>query len=436
MSIHELLHPLAAGYARPLLAGLAAGSILLVATLLICRRLEGRPAAVRGHLLFLALVAFALPFQAAFLLINGLDPSDLGVRSDNAPLILGERSQAVIGPGGFREDADWECPLAALIVAGWLVGGLSVLRRVPRSHEVGSEARGGDARLLGWVDEARRSMSITEAVPLIVAPGVTAPSVVGILRPFIVLPATAVDDLEEDETRGVILHEMAHIARKDNLLRLVETAIVTVYWFNPLVWMVRSRCDLERERACDERAVDHISGPDPLLRAIHKLCRGTVVPEAAAISCISGSRISARVDSLSRPRSVSLMPVLVASVILVLTAAAGLTAALLVDPPATSTQTDSGFGFLVRTSRDDGAVLVEMEVRDVTGSVLSSPKVQAIPAGETVISTTSGNLRFDIVIRFDSEDRGEARLTARRSDRVVADVRQLFIVDPYNEGER
>jgi bla regulator protein blaR1 len=433
MSIHELLHPLAAGYARPLLAGLAAGSILLVATLIICRRLEGRPAAVRSHLLFLALVAFALPFQAAFLLINGLDPSEPGAKNDT---VQPSAVATVIDPGEPRKDVDWECPLAVIIVAGWIIGGLSVLRRLPRSHKVGPEARGGDTRLLGWVDEARRSMSVTEAVPLIVAPGVTAPSVVGIFSPFIVLPAPAVHDLEEDETRGVILHEMAHIARKDNLLRLVETVIVTVYWFNPLVWIVRSRADLERERACDERAVDHLPGPDPLLRAIYKLCRGTVVPEAEAISCITGSRISARVDGLSRPRGNSLLPVLVASVILVLAAAAGLGAALLVDPPPTSTQTDSGFGFLVRTSRDDGTVLVEMEVRGATGSVLSSPKVQVIPSGETVINTSSGNVQFEIVIRFDSEDRGEARLKARRSDRVVADVRRKFVVDRSNEGER
>jgi beta-lactamase regulating signal transducer with metallopeptidase domain len=436
MSLHEFLHPLAGGYARPLLASLAAGSILLAAALLICRRLEGRPAALRSLLLFLALLVYALPFHAAFVSLNRLAPSDFRVKNDTAQLILAGRPQATVMPGESGGHADWECPLAVLIMAGWLVGGLSVLRRLPRSYQVVSEARGGDTRLLDRVDEARRSMSVTEAVPLIVASGATAPSVMGILHPFIVLPAKAVDDLEEEEIRGVILHEMAHIARKDNLLRLVETAIVTVYWFNPLVWMVRSRGDLERERACDERTVDHMPGPDPLLRAIYKLCRGTVVPEEAPISCISGSRIGARVHGLGRPRSTSLLPVLLASVVLVITTAVGLAAALLVDPPAISTQTDSGFGFSVRTSGDDPSVLVEMEIRDATGSVLSSPRVNTLPSGETVVNTTSGNLRFEVVLRFDSEDRGEARLTARRSDRIVADVRKQFVVDRINEGER
>lgn len=91
---------------------------------------------------------------------------------------------------------------------------------------------------------------------------ISSPFVLGVLRPRIYLPYGLSKDTEE----YVISHERAHIQRKDHLIKPFAYGLLTVYWFNPLVWLAYILLCRDIEYACDERVLKNLS---PNLRKLY-----------------------------------------------------------------------------------------------------------------------------------------------------------------------
>ncbi len=105
-----------------------------------------------------------------------------------------------------------------------------------------------------WVDEAQTLAEVFEIPgPVVVAEStlVTMPIVCGVWRPSIVVPADAAH-WSDERRRVVVLHELAHIKRRDCLTQSLAQLVCAVYWFNPIVWLAARRMRAERERACDD----------------------------------------------------------------------------------------------------------------------------------------------------------------------------------------
>ena len=80
---------------------------------------------------------------------------------------------------------------------------------------------------------------------------VESPFILGLFRPLIYLPFNMTDE----DMANVLAHENAHLKRCDHLIKPLAFLLLTVYWFNPLVWLAYILLCRDIELACDERVV-------------------------------------------------------------------------------------------------------------------------------------------------------------------------------------
>jgi beta-lactamase regulating signal transducer with metallopeptidase domain len=138
---------------------------------------------------------------------------------------------------------------AALILAHLLVGTARVWQLARRAEEV------RDAEWLSLVGRLSRRLGLTQAITLRRSVRVTMPMACGLVRASVLLPADA-DDWTRERREVVLLHELAHVKRRDCLTQLMAQAACALYWFNPLAWVATRRLRVERERACDDQVLD------------------------------------------------------------------------------------------------------------------------------------------------------------------------------------
>ncbi len=138
----------------------------------------------------------------------------------------------------------------------WLAGLLFVLVRVAIAHAGahllvirGTMVHDDDwHRLAG--DTAKR-LGIRRLVRLRWSAWTAVPLSVGVWRPTIILPEMA-KMWDEQHRRTVLLHELAHVRRRDCLMQLLTQVACAFHWFNPLAWVAARQSRIERERATDD----------------------------------------------------------------------------------------------------------------------------------------------------------------------------------------
>ena len=91
---------------------------------------------------------------------------------------------------------------------------------------------------------------------------VVVPTVIGVLRPTILLPVSMASGVPPDHLEGILAHELAHIRRYDHIVNLVQRLIEALLFFHPAVWFLSRRIRIERERCCDDLVL--ASGGEPL----------------------------------------------------------------------------------------------------------------------------------------------------------------------------
>jgi beta-lactamase regulating signal transducer with metallopeptidase domain len=102
------------------------------------------------------------------------------------------------------------------------------------------------------------------------SPAGNGPVVDGVFRPQICLPYGIDRLLTKSELNAVLLHELTHARRRDNLIWLIHEIGLCLLWFHPLVWVTGSRLALYRELSCDESVIQSARGRD-LISALAKL---------------------------------------------------------------------------------------------------------------------------------------------------------------------
>jgi len=118
-----------------------------------------------------------------------------------------------------------------------------------------------DEALRAMASRLARRLHIGRAVTLLESRMVDVPTVIGFLKPVVLLPATALAGLSPQQIEAILAHELAHIRRHDYLVNLLQTLVETVLFYHPAVWWLSRRIRIERENCCDDLAVSLCGDP-------------------------------------------------------------------------------------------------------------------------------------------------------------------------------
>lgn len=155
----------------------------------------------------------------------------------------------------------------------WFAGAVLILGRMLVIHrrftrKVNRVSASTDNRLLRLWKACCQQVHVRQQIPIIVFNEISQPSVMGAMRPKLLLP-TDVTNLKDDQLRLIMLHELAHITRRDLGVNWILFGLRLFHWWNPIYWLAATRFHSLREQSRDamvlrwlERQADHSNNRD------------------------------------------------------------------------------------------------------------------------------------------------------------------------------
>ena len=291
---------------------------------LAVRLLKRAPASTRYWLWFLAAVKLLVPSVLLAWLVSGMLPAmpalsppslEQPVTGSPAsglerpayeilePFLLSPPLVAHLVPSAVHNEIYCTLSLAWLagflfFVVRWAVGSLSFAWAVTTSHGVVCP------RETEILKRVRSWLSLKQDVDILVSAKVAEAGLWGIRKPMVILPEWAASRLSDEELEAVMLHELLHVERRDNLAVILQKAITALLWFFPLAWLIDRRLFEERERACDEEVLRLRQSPETYVSGILKVARACVEQRLVGTSSIGGSNLKTRLKYLltTQPR--------------------------------------------------------------------------------------------------------------------------------------
>ncbi|MCY3770530.1 MAG: M56 family metallopeptidase [Gemmatimonadetes bacterium] len=131
-------------------------------------------------------------------------------------------------------------------------------------------------RVRASFDSCLAELGLKRKVALRVSDEFEGPALIAVGRPVVVIPSWCILELSDAELRQVLLHELAHYARRDHLTVVLVQFARIFFFFHPAVWYATRRIDIEAERACDAAVVRVSSHPERYASTLLKVAGGKV----------------------------------------------------------------------------------------------------------------------------------------------------------------
>ena len=212
----------------------------------------------------------------------------------------------------------WFAVLEAWAVPVWSSGVVIFAIRLFCSYQyvarLRRESDPAEVPLVRTVSHLARRMNIARPLRVVTSKLINSPSVVGWLRPVILIPFASLMNLSASQLEAVLAHELAHIRRHDYLINLLQSVAEMLFFYQPGIWWVSSRIRHERELCCDDLAVEVCGDPIGYARALTQLERLRVIKPELAVGSTSGPlmyRIQ-RLTGVAGQRSASKLSVVLA----------------------------------------------------------------------------------------------------------------------------
>ncbi|MEM7051815.1 MAG: M56 family metallopeptidase [Acidobacteriota bacterium] len=283
-------------------------TLFAVLVVLLTIGLRRSPARIRHRLLLVASLKFLLP--TAVVVSCG---RALGLPMPNVASLSWWRADGLASPLAGAENLFGTVGFALLLVwaagAVWLASRQWRLRRSLVALARSGRPLADDHPLAPVITRARRHAGVDRAITCRWVDDLPSPAVWGVRRPVLLLPVGLGQHLSADELDAVLVHELEHVRRRDNLIASLQSFLRAVFWFHPLVWWLDRRLLAERERACDERVVAVLGEPKLYARGLLKVVRfglestlpGNLSPRAIPGAAATASDLERRIEHIVTP---------------------------------------------------------------------------------------------------------------------------------------
>ncbi len=286
-SIHHL-PPVAETLGWTILHSLWQGALIALLVELIRRNLPARASQTRYMLAFSALNLLLILAVATFLYLNYNEPvhTTLTVPVQEAGIGMMQSDVAVIHPAepGIVL-TDWVPYLAPL----WLVGYFLLLIRflIGRISLWGLRTQARDILDPVWTERFSQlsdRLSIRRPVRLMTSSLTSVPITFGWLKPVILLPVGLINHIDPREVEAILIHELAHILRRDYLWNTWQQCLECLFYYHPLTWWLSRQITDEREHLCDEITLQQEANAMTYARALLHIQEWHALPRHPALA--------------------------------------------------------------------------------------------------------------------------------------------------------
>jgi TonB family protein len=256
----------------------------------------------------IALLKFALPVVLLFSLFGvraplwsrGLNGVESRVAATRVFFELLPPGEATPAPDGALGRNDF---FSALSIFWWIGAVVFFARWAARRRRFRQQLSDGVYATAGRgfdaVQEAKGLLGVDRRISLLLSDRIGETGVWGIRRPIIVAPNGLFDHLDDQELRGLMLHELAHIQRRDNLLASIQMTACCLCWFHPLVWWIDRRLLAAREMLCDETVLRLGKSPESYIAGLCKTVQYGLGCSVRGVSRAAGSDLKRRIDYMA-----------------------------------------------------------------------------------------------------------------------------------------
>lgn len=178
------------------------------------------------------------------------------------------------------------------LVVRWTRPNLRLARTVRAARTMGS------SRETEILRRVRSWLALKREIQVLVSPRFAHAGLWGIRNPVILLPQGATVRLSDEELAAILIHELVHLERRDNLVVLLQRVLTSLLWFYPPTWLIDRKLLEERERSCDEEVLRLTQAPETYASGILKVVGACLEGRMAGASSIGGSSFKRRMADI------------------------------------------------------------------------------------------------------------------------------------------
>jgi beta-lactamase regulating signal transducer with metallopeptidase domain len=274
-----------------------------------------------------------------------------------------------------------------------------------------------------------KRLDITHHVRLFSSSIVSVPSVIGWMKPVVLIPSACLSGMSVIELEAILMHELAHVRRHDYLVSVLQSVVEALLFYHPAVWWISDQIRIERENCCDDLAVQTCGSAHTYVSALmHLEEQRQLQPMLAA----TGSNILHRARRLlsgSKTQGGGLTPLFSLAVVLLVLSTVGFAV-------AQSAWSDEKQLQKVTTSRETQPSPAAELMRKFDEGKTRQDKLQAISRLSGSFTNEAWHKLLDVASRDpDTEIQKEAisHIAGRANEQAIEALGQLYSAQPAPE---